>query len=205
LPFTIPAGPFTISAESVHKSFETFGYRGYRHRTRDPAPPGTGHKNEGEWRMKKMRTIWITALVAVSVLAVAGVAGAATKAKKPAKTPTAPAAGAGANCVTTNPGAVAELQALRTEWFEVRQAWFDKYGTDRFSDEARAALQQLRDDHIAKVQAVFDKYGIDATAGSRAGAKRRGRGMGRCGGMRMGIGRGMGGGMGQCVAPATAN
>ena len=67
------------------------------------------------------------------------------------------------------PEALAELQALRADFWEARQAWFDKYGADRTSEEAQAAFQQLRDDRIAKTQAVFDKYGIDATAGSGAG------------------------------------
>jgi len=150
--------------------------------------------------MKKSRTIWIATLVAVAVLALAGVAVAATDAPSPAATPGT----VGANCGVTDPDALAEMQALRTDFFEARQAWFDKYGDDRLSDEAQTALQKLRDDRIAKVQSVLDKYGIDATAGSRAG--QGGHGMGGGMGHGMGGGMGMGGGNGACVsAPATTN
>ena len=91
-------------------------------------------------------------------------------------------AATGVNCgVTDTPEAIAELQARRADFFEARQAWFDQYGTDRWSDEAQAALQELRDDHEAKVQAVLDEYGIDATAGSQS---------------RSGYSHGTGGGMG---------
>jgi hypothetical protein len=131
--------------------------------------------------MQKWKITWILAAVAIAVLALAGVALAATNAPGPASTPDA-----GVNCgVTDDPEAAAELQALRAEFWDARQAWFDKYGDDRTSAEAQAAFQKLRDDHLAKVQAVFDKYGIDATAGSRAGAG--------CGGGMMGGGNGCGG------------
>ena len=135
--------------------------------------------------MKKWKLTWIVMAVAVAVLALAGVALAATDAPSPAATP-----GAGVACgVTDDPEALAELQALRADFWEARQAWFDKYGADRTSDEAQDAFQKLRDDRIAKTQAVFDKYGIDATAGSRAGG-----GYGR--GAMMGGGYGNGGMMG---------
>jgi len=147
---------------------------------------------------KKLKVTWITTAAAVLALSVAGVAGAATTSPSPAATP---AAGSG-TCVVAaeNPQAAAELQALRTDFFEARQAWFDKYGDDRLSDEAQTALQKLRDDRIATVQSVLDKYGIDATAGSRAGEGGHGKGGGMGGGM------GMGGGNGACLsAPATTN
>ena len=151
--------------------------------------------------MKKLRITWIATAMAVSVLALAGVAVAANDAPGPAATPGA----VGVNCGVTDPAALAELQALRTDFFEARQAWFDNYGADRTSDDAQAALQKLRDDHIAKVQSVLDKYGIDATAGSRAGQGGNGHGMGGgMGGGQGGNGHGMGGGMGSCgVSDAT--
>ena len=132
--------------------------------------------------MRKSKTIWIAMAVAIAVLALAGVAVAATDAASPAASPAA----AGTQCGVTDPDALAELQGLRTDFFEARQAWFDKYGDDRLSDAAQSALQQLRDDHIAKVQSVLDKYGIDATAGARAGQGGHGGGMG--GGMMGGMG-----------------
>ena len=138
--------------------------------------------------MKRLKVTWITIAVAAAVLALAGVALAATDAPRAAGTP-AP----GVNCgVTDDPQAIAELQDLRAEFWDARQAWFDEYGAERTTDEAQAAFQQLRDDHIAKVQAVFDEYGIDATAGQRAGA---GHGPGAGGGM-LGGGYGHGGMMG---------
>ena len=74
--------------------------------------------------MKKWKLTWIVMAVAVAVLALAGVALSATNAPSPAATP-----GAGVDCgVTDDPNALAELQALRTEFWEARQAWFDDYG-----------------------------------------------------------------------------
>jgi hypothetical protein len=152
-------------------------------------------------QMKKRRVTWIAMAVAVGVLALAGVALAATNAPSPAATPAG-----GVSCgVSDDPQAIAELQALRTDFWNARQAWFEKYGEDRLSVEAQTALQSLRDDHIAKVQAVFDKYGIDAPAGSRSGGCGRGMGGGLMGGGMMGggFGHGMGGGYGACGLGAT--
>ncbi len=148
--------------------------------------------------MKKWKVTWIAVAAAVAVLALAGVALAATNAPSSAATP-----GAGVDCgVTDDPQAIAELQALRADFWDARQAWFDEYGAARTSDEAQAAFQRLRDDHIAKVQAVFDKYGIGATAGSRGASG------GGCGGGMMGGGNGhggglMGGGNGGCALRVT--
>jgi hypothetical protein len=136
--------------------------------------------------MKKWKGSWIAMLVAGAVLALAGVALAANDA--PSSPPTS--AGGAACGLTDDPEAIAELQALRAEFWSARQAWFDKYGADRTSEEAQAAFRQLREDHAAKVQAVLDKYGIDATAGSGAGAC----GVAAGGGM-MGGGCGAGGAM----------
>ena len=100
-----------------------------------------------------------------------------------------------ARCGVTDPQALAELQALRTDFWNARQAWFDKYGAGRTSAAAQADLQKIRDDHQAKVQAVFDKYGIDATAGA---GMMNGGGYGHGGGM-MGGGQGNGAGCGACT------
>jgi hypothetical protein len=119
-----------------------------------------------------------------------GVAVAATDA--PSSAPASGAA-AGADCAVTDPVVRAELEALRTEFFEAHQAWFDEYGDDRTSDEAQAALQKLRDDRLADVQSILDKYGINATAGPHAGE-----------GGDHGFG-GMGGGNGVCVSETAAS
>jgi hypothetical protein len=144
---------------------------------------------------KKTKAGWIATTAAVAVLSLAGVAGAATTNPSPAATP-----GAAGTCAVAaeNPQAAAELQALRTDFFEARQAWLDKYGDDRMGDEAQAAMQQLRDDRTADVQAVFDEYGIEATAGAQTGG--HGGGM-----MSGGNGGGMGGGMGQCLSTTATD
>jgi hypothetical protein len=141
--------------------------------------------------MKKLKVTWIATAVAVGVLALAGVAAAATNTASPAATT------AGDHCaaVTGNPEALAELQDLRSDFRDARQAWFDKYGAERAGDEAQAALEKLRDDYHAKVQSVFDKYGIEATAGEHAGG-----GYGHGGMMGTGYGNGMmGAGDGTCA------
>lgn len=147
-------------------------------------------------RQNDARRLKLPAILGATLAAVAGVAFVATNANAATETPApAPPATHACSCdgeLAENPEAAAEMQAVRGDFFEARQAWFDKYGADRGSDEAQAALQQLRDDHTAKTQAVFDKYGIDATAGSHAG----------------GMGHGMGGGMmggGACDSGTTTN
>jgi len=121
------------------------------------------------------------------------VAVAANKAPGPTANP---GTAAGANCGVTDPQALAEIQALRADFFAARKAWFDKWGTNRTSATAQAELAKLRTAFQAKVQAVFDKYGIDATAGTGAGNGGHGQG----GGM-MGGGQGYGQGQGACVNP----
>ena len=147
--------------------------------------------------MKNLRITWIAAAVAVVVLAFAGVAIAAGGATGPA---TAPGAAAGVNCDVTDPAALAEIEALRADFQDARQAWFDKYDADRTSDEAQAELQTLRDEYQADVQSVLEEYGVDATAGSQAGYAGDGAGQG---GAMMGAGSGQGAmtgdGSGACI------
>ena len=90
--------------------------------------------------MKQWRITWIAVAAAIAVLALAGVAVAATKAPGPATTP---GTGTAANCGVTDPQALAELQVLRTDFRNARQAWFDKYGADRTSAAAQADLQKI--------------------------------------------------------------
>lgn len=135
----------------------------------------------------------VLGVVVVAGLSVVAVALAATDKPTPR-----PARGADAdNCgacqaLADNPEALKAWEALRAEKQKAWQAWFDKYGDNRRSDEAQAALQKLRDTYHDKMQALFDKYGIEAPEcdgpGDRAG--QRGGMMGGQGGR----GRGMGGG-----------
>ncbi len=133
-----------------------------------------------------MRRHWklltILASVAVAGLSVVALASAATT------TPSTPGAWGACAALTDNPEALAEMQALRADQREARQAWFEEWGDERRSDEAQAALQQLRETHWAKMRALLEKYDIEVPEGAGPG-NRTGRG----GGMMWGGGEGCGG------------
>lgn len=124
----------------------------------------------------------ILASVAVAGLAVVALASAAT---------TAPGnAGARGACatLTDDPEALAEMQVLRADMREARQAWSEKWGDERWSDEARADLQQLRETHWDKMRALLEKYDIEVPEGAGPGSR-----AGQGGGMMGGGGQGCGG------------
>ena len=54
-----------------------------------------------------------------------------------------------------------DLWALKDEATTAVRTWWDKYGDDPTSDDARAALGKLRDEQRAKLEALLDKYGVD--------------------------------------------
>lgn len=112
------------------------------------------------------KTFVLLTVVAVAAFAAVAVASAAT-ALRPAATPNAETA-AGAVCpglgAVDDPEARAELDALRAEKRERWQAWFEKWGADRGSDEAQAELEQLREWYRAEMTALLEKYGIDPSA-----------------------------------------
>jgi len=144
--------------------------------------------NEGEKDMKKSRITWISLAVAVILLGLVGVA-LATRGTSGSATES----GSGAYANVTDPDALAELTALRTDFADAREAWAAEYNADRTSDEAQAAMQTLRDQYQADMQSVVDRYGIDEIAGSQTGGG---------GGQGGGQGGGMGGGMGMGLSAA---
>jgi len=122
---------------------------------------------------RHLKTFTLLAVVALAALGAVAVASAATPG--PATTPVpVPATDPGAAPTTTDscdclaaiqdPAALGELEALRAEKREAWQSWFDKWGTDRRSEEARAELEQLRQWYRAEMSALLEKYGVDTSA-----------------------------------------
>jgi hypothetical protein len=105
----------------------------------------------------------------------------------------------------SHPQAVKEMRALRAEHQKDMQAWYDRYGSDPSSAEARAALRTLRQAHWNVMKALFQKYGVNVRGGAGPGACGRSSGMtgaggacdgGGCGGLAGAAqGAGYGGGM----------
>jgi len=89
----------------------------------------------------------------------------------------------------------ADLNALRDTQQEAMDTWWEKYGDDPASDEAREAL---REDAGSAMQALAAEYGVELPEGSGGFLGKRGGGMGGShkGGGMMGPGGGFeGGGM----------
>jgi hypothetical protein len=150
---------------------------------------------KGHWK-----TIAVVAAVAVIALSVVAVAYGATRTSSPG-----PAAGSGAcGALMRDAKGLEAMQALSTEHRAEMQAWYDQYGPDSSSAEAKAALRQLREEHWNDMQDLFKKLGIEAPAGQGpGGGMMRGGGCGGagvgqgggCGGAGVGQGAGCGGGM----------
>jgi methanogenic corrinoid protein MtbC1 len=87
----------------------------------------------------------------------------------------------------------AELNTLRDAQQEAMDAWWDKYGEDPDSDEAREARETLREDAASAMQELAAKYGVELPEG-QAGFRGK-RGGGFMGGGMMGPGGGFRGGM----------
>ncbi len=149
------------------------------------------------------KTFTLLAVVALAAFGAVAVASAATS-PSPASTPDAGTTRSGdCDCLGAidDPAALAELEALRAEKREAWQAWFDKWGTDRRSEEAQAELEQLREWYRSEMTALLEKYGIDPSActghDERFGADGgRMNGNGDCDGTGDGFGGGTGGGFG---------
>ena len=62
----------------------------------------------------------------------------------------------------------ADLNALRDTQQEASDAWWDKYGEDPESDEAREARQTLREQQRTEMSALLEKYGVDTAAMEQA-------------------------------------
>jgi hypothetical protein len=62
-----------------------------------------------------------------------------------------------------------ELWALKDGAATAVKTWWDKYGDDPTSAEARKALGELRDEQRAKFEALLEKYGVSADDLGRMG------------------------------------
>lgn len=91
----------------------------------------------------------------------------------------------------------ADLNTLRDTQQEAMDTWWEKYGDDPASDEAREARETLREDAGSAMQALAAEYGVELPGGSGGFlGKRGGMGGGHKGGGMMGPGGGFeGGGM----------
>ncbi len=65
----------------------------------------------------------------------------------------------------------ADLNAQRDKQQTARDAWWDKYGDDPTSTEARAAQQTLREAQRTEMNALLEKYGVDTSAMEQAREK----------------------------------
>ena len=128
---------------------------------------------------KNWQMIVIVAVVAVVGLSTVAVASGAARVKNPFR------GRAACGQLMSNPKAVAAMQALRDEHRQEMQAWYDKYGADPTSVDARAALKTLRQAQWNDMRALFAQFGVKVPTGA---------GPGVCGG-RGGM---MGGGNGPC-------
>jgi len=54
-----------------------------------------------------------------------------------------------------------DLWNLKDEAAEAVKSWWDEYGDDPTSDDARAALGKLRDEQRANLEALLSTYGVD--------------------------------------------
>jgi hypothetical protein len=81
------------------------------------------------------------------------------------------------------------VQTLREQHRAEMRAWWDHYGDDRRSDEARQALDTLRAHHREEVRAAFEKYGVELPDGARLGAGGGARAMFESGAGHCGAGR----------------
>jgi hypothetical protein len=54
-----------------------------------------------------------------------------------------------------------DLWALQDETEQAVQSWWDEYGDDPTSDDARAALETLREEQRAALGALGEKYGVE--------------------------------------------
>jgi hypothetical protein len=86
-----------------------------------------------------------------------------------------------------------ELNTLRDQQQDAMDGWWDKYGDDPDSDEAREARETLRDDAASAMQELAAEYGVELPEG-RGGFHGK-RGGGFMGGSMMGPGGGFRGGM----------
>ncbi len=62
----------------------------------------------------------------------------------------------------------ADLNALRDAHQEAGDAWWDKYGDDPESDEAREARETLREQQRTQMSALLEEYGVDTAAMEQA-------------------------------------
>jgi hypothetical protein len=90
-----------------------------------------------------------------------------------------------------------DVDALRDKYEAAVDAWWNKYGDDPRSDDAREALTKLRDDAVADAESLLKKYDVDLSAGFKGllGGF-MGRGMMGLDGFGLGGHRGGGFGMG---------
>jgi len=123
-----------------------------------------------------MVLVAVVAAIALSVVAVAY--GATTK-----QTTGRGARAASCGALMSNPQALKDMQALRTEHQQDMRAWSDQYGSNPSSSEAETALQKLRQEHWNDMRDLFKKYGIAAPEGAGRGSGQRSGGCGgACGG-----------------------
>ena len=149
---------------------------------------------------KNWKMIVIVAVVAVIGLSAVAVASGAAKVKNPFRGRAACAK------LMSNPKAVEAMKALREEHRAEMQAWYDKYGADPTSAEAKVALKALRLEHWNDMKALFKEFGIKVPKGAGRGVCGGQGGMMGGGGM-MGNGGsgpcgGAGGGAG-CAGPGS--
>jgi hypothetical protein len=145
---------------------------------------------------KHWKLIVIAAAVAVLGLSVVAVASGAAKVKNPFR------GRAACGQLMNNPKAVAAMQALRVEHRQEMQAWYDKYGADPASAEAKAALKALRVEHWNDMKALFKQFGIQVPKGTGPGAC-GGQGGMMGGGMMGSGGNGACGGGAGCAGPGS--
>jgi len=104
---------------------------------------------------KHWKMIMVVAAVVVVGLSVVAVASGAAKVNNPFR------GRAACGQLMNNPKAVVAMQALRDEHRGEMQAWYDKYGADPTSAEAKAALSTLREEHWNDMKALFKQFGIE--------------------------------------------
>lgn len=132
----------------------------------------------------------MVAVVGAVALSVVAVAYGATDGRTERQAPGNGACGP----LMDNPDALKAMQELRAEHRAEMQSWYEQYGSNPSSAEARAALQKLRDEHWDDMRDLFGKFGIDVPVGAGPGGMMRGTG--GCGGGCAGAGAGAGYGAG---------
>jgi hypothetical protein len=125
------------------------------------------------------KTTLLVGVVAAMTLSVVAVAYGATTKQNVRRA----VRGGECGALMSNPQALKDMQALRTEHQEDMRAWADQYGSEPSGAEAQAALQKLRKEHRRDMRDLFKKYGVTALQGSSPGSGQRGGGCGgACGG-----------------------